>query len=103
MDGHNCTCGAYYEGECGCGADWENSELWGLRSEVNALKAELAEARKDVARMDVLETLKCWIGVFGEWDVDTKFAAGEGFHDTVREVCDVVLRQRAATPPVDTQ
>ena len=95
MDGQGCTCGADWYGDCGCGADWTDSEK-------AALEAELAEARKDVARMDTLEKRDCWIGVYGEYDVSSEYAAGGGYCDTVRGVCDRILATAEPNPPSDT-
>ena len=47
-NGQGCTCNAWSENECACGADWTPQEVYDLRAENNRLKAELAEAKKDV-------------------------------------------------------
>ena len=41
-NGQGCTCNAWSENECACGADWTPQEVYDLRAENNRLKAELA-------------------------------------------------------------
>ena len=95
MDGQGCTCGAAWHGECGCGADWTDSEK-------AALEAELAEARKDVARMDTLECMGCWIDVLWTTGPIPTYKAGGGYIRTVRDVCDAILATPPANPPAGT-
>lgn len=45
-DGNGCTCGAYGECECGCGADWTPQELIDARAEIARLRDELASATR---------------------------------------------------------
>lgn len=40
-NGQGCTCNAWSENECACGADWTPQEVYDLRAENNRLKAEL--------------------------------------------------------------
>lgn len=42
----------------------------------------------DKNRIDCLEKQDCWIGVYGEYDINTQFACGGGYADSVRSVCD---------------
>lgn len=39
-NGQGCTCNAWSENECACGADWTPQEVCALRAENNRLKAE---------------------------------------------------------------
>ena len=39
-NGQGCTCNAWSENECACGADWTPQEVYALRAENNRLKAE---------------------------------------------------------------
>ena len=39
-NGQGCTCNAWSENECACGADWTPQEVYDLRAENNRLKAE---------------------------------------------------------------
>lgn len=43
--GKGCNCAAWNEGECGCNADWTPKEIYELRAEVAALKAEIRKLR----------------------------------------------------------
>ena len=54
-DGKDCKCGAYYYGDCACGADWTPKEVYTLQAKLDGtlrgvawLQAELAEARKEL-------------------------------------------------------
>ena len=40
-NGQGCTCNAWSENECACGADWTPQEVYDLRAENDRLKAEL--------------------------------------------------------------
>ena len=40
-NGQGCTCNAWSENECACGADWTPQEVYALRAENNRLKDEL--------------------------------------------------------------
>jgi hypothetical protein len=46
------------------------------------------ELMKDKKRLDWLETQDCWIDIDGEYDIKPKYACGDGYKDTVREICD---------------
>ena len=39
-NGQGCTCNAWSENECACGADWTPQEVYDLRAENERLKAE---------------------------------------------------------------
>ena len=41
INGMDCTCAAYGEYECGCGADWTTQEVYDLREEIEQLKAQI--------------------------------------------------------------
>jgi hypothetical protein len=57
---------------------------------------ELDALRKDKARLDWLETQDCWIGVRGEYDITSDYAAGVGYSETVRSVCDRAMKANKA-------
>lgn len=46
--GEGCTCGAYWRGECGCGADWTDPELVELRGKVAGLKRDMKSLQQDL-------------------------------------------------------
>ena len=53
-NGQGCTCNAWSENECACGADWTPQEVYALRAENNRLKAEnkLYAAEMSAAKED---------------------------------------------------
>jgi len=46
--GEYCTCGAYAQFECGCGADWTDPEIYELRQKVVNLQFKNEELRQDL-------------------------------------------------------
>ncbi len=44
-DGKDCTCAAYGECECACGADWTPAEVYLLRDKVDALRKDAERYR----------------------------------------------------------
>jgi hypothetical protein len=58
-------------------------------------QSELAELRRDKARLDWLETKSCWIGVHGEFELKCEYTAGGCFRDTIRATCDEFVPTRA--------
>jgi hypothetical protein len=52
-DGKGCRCNAHCEHECCCDADWTPKEVYDLRAEVAALKAERDEAHSLIRKWKV--------------------------------------------------
>jgi ribosomal protein L1 len=43
--GKDCSCAAYSESECACGADWIDSEVYELREKIAKLESALIRLR----------------------------------------------------------
>jgi hypothetical protein len=55
IDGMDCTCSAWYENECGCGADWTTQETYDLRKENKTLKDFVTTDNFKVTRFVVVD------------------------------------------------
>lgn len=60
----------------------------GYAATIADLNEQLAAAKADTERLDWLETQDCWIGVFGEYDIDANIKAGGGYTQGVRAAID---------------
>lgn len=52
--GMDCTCSAYGESECGCGADWTDARIYKLQAEIGIRDSRIKElegALNQVARV----------------------------------------------------
>jgi len=91
--GARCTCGAYWQGECGCsGVDWTDPELVDLRSEVAGLKRDMESLQEDIValgdenddllaeidRRDKLEGLSEW---WGQVHINGSFTVNRYYND----------------------
>lgn len=52
VPGWNCKCGALFDGDCDCGADWTPVEVYQLREEVNQLQRTIAVQKAGIETRD---------------------------------------------------
>lgn len=66
------------------------------RREIEAIKAERDALAEDKERLDWLETQDCWMGLWGERDIQPKISAGGCYALKVRQAIDAA--RATATP-----
>lgn len=49
--------------------------------------------RKDKERLDWLETQDCWIGVYGEYDINARICAGGSHSQRIRSAVDAAMKE----------
>lgn len=49
--------------------------------------------RKDKERLDWLETQDCWIGVYGEYDINARICAGGSHSQRIRSAVDAARKE----------
>ncbi len=65
----------------------------GLAAEVADLRRENAALRADKERLDWLETQDCWIGVYGEYDINARICAGGSHSQRIRSAVDAARKE----------
>ena len=75
----------------------ENAELRAHAERVgeanDRLAVENAALRKDKERLDWLETQDCWIGVYGEYDINARICAGGSHSQRIRSAVDAARKE----------
>jgi hypothetical protein len=75
IDGMDCTCAAYGEHECCCGADWTTQETYDLREKNKILEAFAATNNFKVTRLEVIDHTSEELGrVLVKYNVDVKLS-----------------------------
>ena len=64
-----------------------------LAAEVAELRRENAALRADKERLDWLETQDCWIGVYGEYDINARICAGGSHSQRIRSAIDAARKE----------
>jgi hypothetical protein len=57
------------------------------------LERENAALRADKERLDWLETQDCWIGVYGEYDINARICAGGSHSQRIRSAVDAARKE----------
>jgi len=73
------------------------SDLVQLYANANIRIAELEREnialRADKERLDWLETQDCWIGVYGEYDINARICAGGSHSQRIRSAVDAARKE----------
>ena len=73
------------------------SDLIQLYANANIRIAELEREnialRADKERLDWLETQDCWIGVYGEYDINARICAGGSHSQRIRSAVDAARKE----------
>ena len=89
-----CKCGG-----TDCEGQKENAALrelvgtLGAPNHINVPIEQWRELRADKERLDWLETQDCWIGVYGEYDINARICAGGSHSQRIRSAVDAARKE----------
>ena len=89
-----CSCGG-----TDCEGQRENAALrelvgtLGAPNHINVPIEQWRELRADKERLDWLETQDCWIGVYGEYDINARICAGGSHSQRIRSAVDAARKE----------
>lgn len=63
-----------------------------LERELNEANEKIKQLEADKVRLDWLETQDCWIGVYGEYEINTRLAVGGNYCESVRAGVDKAMK-----------